>query len=73
MERVADDRLRVCLRRADGVAARTAGLAAAEAACCSFFEFTLRIGGALVLEVTVPRRHADVLAALAARAEAAAR
>ncbi|MER6579871.1 hypothetical protein [Nonomuraea sp. NPDC001023] len=52
-----------------GVAARAAGLAARENACCSFFTFTLTIGsGGLTLAATVPPRHTGVLDALQARA-----
>ncbi|MEV3981209.1 hypothetical protein [Nonomuraea sp. NPDC049758] len=55
---------------ASGVAARAAGLAARENACCSFFTFTLTVGGqGLTLAATVPPRHTGVLNALQTRAE----
>jgi len=73
IERIGADRLRLHLRPDSRTAARSAELAAAETACCSFFTFTLTItGGSLVLEVTVPAPHAAVLDALAARISAAA-
>ncbi|MGW4408499.1 hypothetical protein ACWEJ6_31000 [Nonomuraea sp. NPDC004702] len=54
---------------ASGVAARAAGLAVRENACCSFFTFTLTIGGGgLTLAATVPPWHTGVLDALQARA-----
>ncbi|WP_090007081.1 hypothetical protein [Lentzea albidocapillata] len=54
------------------VAARAAELAVREVGCCSFFTFGLIVtGGSLCLEITVPEQHADVLEALAARAEGA--
>ncbi|WP_439659483.1 hypothetical protein ACSHWB_45135 [Lentzea sp. HUAS TT2] len=52
------------------VAARAADLVVRETACCSFFTFSLvATGGSLQLEVKVPEQHADVLEALATRAE----
>lgn len=54
------------------LAARAADLAVRETDCCSFFTFTLTAGGGqLLLDVRVPPAHADVLAALVARAAAA--
>ena len=52
------------------VASQAAELAARENACCSFFTFTLAISaGAIVLRVETPETHADVLAAVADRAQ----
>ncbi|GAA2575148.1 hypothetical protein GCM10010399_00650 [Dactylosporangium fulvum] len=58
-----------------GLAATVRDLTAREAACCSFFTFTVTPGPAaggeaLTLDVRVPARHADVLASLTARAGA---
>jgi hypothetical protein len=56
------------------VAAAAAGLAAREAGCCSFFTFNLRItDGSVTLLVDADEAHAEVVAALADRAEALAR
>lgn len=66
-------RLRLELDPAPEVAATTAGLAMRETGCCSFFTFTLTAtGGRLVLEVTVPPTHIEVLDGLAARASTVA-
>lgn len=65
------DRLRLRLELTPDaiVAARTADLLVREAACCSFFTFTLTTtAGALSLEVAVPAAYADVLDAVADRA-----
>jgi hypothetical protein len=43
-------------------------LAARESACCTFFTFTFTTGTDLVLDVSVPDAHVDVLTALADRA-----
>jgi hypothetical protein len=52
------------------VASRAADLVVRETGCCSFFTFSLvATGGSLHLEIRVPAQHADVLEALAARAE----
>ncbi|MDX8053745.1 hypothetical protein SK571_30625 [Lentzea sp. BCCO 10_0798] len=52
------------------VAARVADLVVRETGCCSFFTFSLvATGDSLRLEIKVPAKHADVLEALAARAE----
>jgi hypothetical protein len=58
------------LRLAPGSAARATDLAARETACCSFFAFVVREHDdrAVVVTVTVPPEHADVLAGLAVRA-----
>jgi hypothetical protein len=46
-------------------------LAARESACCAFFTFTFTAGTDLVLDISVPGAHVDVLTALADRARAA--
>jgi hypothetical protein len=52
------------------VAARAADLVVRETGCCSFFTFSLiATGGSLRLDIGLPAQHADVLDALAARAE----
>ena len=73
-ERTGDLRARMTFGTAvddAGLADRVRVLAAAETACCSFFTFTVTqpATDAVVLEVEVPAAHADVLAALVARAE----
>ncbi len=68
VRRVSDDHLRVELAPSPEVASRVADLAARETSCCSFFTFTLTAAsGALLLDVTVPAGHTDVLDGLAAR------
>ena len=63
-------RLRVDLRPDPEVAARAAGLAARETGCCAFFSFYLAItAGAVSMVIEAAPAHADVLAALGARAE----
>ncbi|MEV4748897.1 hypothetical protein AB0K21_21170 [Streptosporangium sp. NPDC049248] len=53
------------------VAAWAAQPALRETLCCSFFTFTLTAtGGHLLLEISVPAQHGEVLNALAARVEA---
>ena len=57
-----------------GLAATVRDLTARETACCSFFAFTVTPepaddGEALILDVEVPARYADVLASLAGRSE----
>lgn len=43
-------------------------LADRETACCSFFQFTFtKADGRMVMSITVPAEHTDVLDALAAR------
>jgi len=56
-----------------GLAATVRDLTARETECCSFFAFTVTPepadeGEALILDVEVPARYADVLASLAAPA-----
>ena len=65
-ERPEPTRLHLDLRPGAEVAARVAGLAAAETECCSFFTFALTAtGGALSLDITVPAAHTAILDALA--------
>ena len=72
--RTGSDQVRMDLRPGPDTAARAAGLAAEETACCSFFTFTLTAtGGGLTLDITVPPAQRAVLDALAQRAGAAAR
>jgi hypothetical protein len=69
IERIEPARLRLDLRTSPQIAGRAAELATAETACCSFFTFTLTAAaGSLVLEITVPAAHLEVLDALAGRA-----
>lgn len=57
------------LRPEPEVAARAAGLAAAETGCCSFFTFALTItDGRVEMAVSVADPHTDVLEALTSRA-----
>jgi hypothetical protein len=71
VRRLEPTRVRLELEPVPSVAARAADLAARESACCAFFTFTLTVGdGALSLDVAAPARHAEVLRALADRAEA---
>jgi hypothetical protein len=72
LERLEPTRLRLHLHPDPRVAARAAGLAAAETACCSFFTFALTAAaGSLVLDITVPPAQLPVLDALTERATAA--
>jgi hypothetical protein len=72
IERPEPTRLRLQLHPDPQVAARAAGLAAAETACCSFFTFALiATAGSLVLDITVPDAQLPVLDALSERASAA--
>ena len=64
--------VRLDLRAESDVAARAADLAARETVCCSFFRFDLTIAdGRVAMVVSAASQHEAVLAALAARAEAA--
>lgn len=53
-----------------GLEAKVRDLVAREAACCSFFAFTVTVSenSTLTLEVRVPARYADVLTSLTDRA-----
>lgn len=63
-------RVRLELRPEPEVASRAAGLAVLETGCCAFFAFDLAItDGAVALRIETGPAHADVLAALLARAE----
>lgn len=66
VERVAPDRL--LLSFAPRVEAEVRELLAREAACCSFFAFSIDAGEDLLVEVAVPEQHRDVLDGLAVRA-----
>ena len=60
---------RLHLTGAAGLAARVRDLAARETECCSFFTFTTsRAEEAVLLDITVPPAHAEVLASLTQRA-----
>jgi hypothetical protein len=71
--------VRMVLAGPEGLAAVVRDLTDRESACCSFFEFRVSEPGIesgterVVVEVHVPPTHADVVAALAARAAAARR
>ncbi len=72
IERPELTRLRLHLNPSPNVAAKAAGLAAAETACCSFFTFALTAAaGSLVLDISVPVAQFPVLDALAKRATVA--
>jgi len=72
IDRPEPTRLRLQLHPGPQIAARVAGLAAAETACCSFFTFALiAAAGSLVLDITVPVAQLPVLDALTERATAA--
>jgi hypothetical protein len=72
-------RARLLLAGGETLRERVQRLADAETACCSFFTFTVTplVGAtgapAVALAIEVPAAHADVLAALVARAEQARR
>src|SRR4051812_14767255 len=73
VENVTPAHARLHLTGADGLAATVRDLAARETECCSFFQFTVspqsaEQGEALTLDIEVPARYADVLAALAREA-----
>ena len=70
IERVSTLHARFGMNGGDGLAARVADLAQRERSCCSFFVFDVeRDGERIVLDVSVPPAHAEVLSALLARAE----
>jgi len=73
VHRVTPERLRLLLPADPGIASRAADLAVRENACCSFFEFTLRVGGGtLEFEVAVPPQQVGLLDAIQAAHGAAA-
>jgi hypothetical protein len=70
-------RARLRLTGPAGLAASVRDLTTRESGCCSFFAFTVTPepaadGEALILDVEVPARYADVLASLTRRAAALA-
>jgi hypothetical protein len=72
VDRAEPGRLRLELLATPEVAARTADLVTREAACCSFFTFTLTATtGELLLDIVVPEAWREVLDTLAGRATAA--
>ena len=72
LARLAPNRLQ--LRLAAGAEATARDLTSRETSCCSFFvfDYALAPDGHLLLDVTVPDAHGDVLDALAVRATTAA-
>jgi hypothetical protein len=73
VETVGPTHARMRLTGLAGLAATVRDLTARETECCSFFTFTVtpeptHDGEALILDVQVPARYADVLASLAQRA-----
>jgi len=71
IEQVSDTHARLWLAGPAGLADAARDLTARETECCSFWDFTVTAGpDAVVLDVQVPRRHSDVLAALIQRARA---
>lgn len=72
IERTGDTAVRMLLAGDADLAGRTRALADAESACCSFFTFTVAPidGGRVAFDVQVPTAYADVLHALAGRAQA---
>ena len=73
IERAGDTRARLMLAGDVAFADRTQRLADAESSCCSFFTFAVSTAGErlVALDIEVPSAHAEVLAGLVARAEAA--
>ena len=74
VERVGPTHARIRLAGPTGLEAAVRDLTAREAACCSFFTFATTAhpgddGEVLTLDVEVPARYAEILAALADRAE----
>ncbi|MEV0453894.1 hypothetical protein [Catellatospora methionotrophica] len=72
-ERVGDTHLRLTMSGGPDLEARVRDLAASESECCSFFTFTTSSNapGQVTLDIEVPPAHADVLSALAQRADTA--
>ncbi|GHJ43249.1 hypothetical protein Cs7R123_05910 [Catellatospora sp. TT07R-123] len=72
VERLADTHLRLTLSGGADLEATVRDLSARESDCCSFFTFTVTAAasGQVILDVEVPPARADVLAALAQRADA---
>ena len=76
VEPVTPTHARLHLAGATGLAATVRDLTARETECCSFFRFAVHPGApedeTLTLDIEVPARYADVLAALVTQAHAAA-
>ena len=72
IERSDDTHARLLLAGDEHLAERTQRLADAESSCCSFFTFGVSTveDGLVTLDIEVPPSYVDVLAALAALAEA---
>ncbi|MEV7565486.1 hypothetical protein [Streptomyces tanashiensis] len=74
LSRLGPLRLHLELAGGPGIEERVRDLAEREAACCSFFAFTVTSGENLIgLDIAVDQEHAAVLEALATRAAAAGR
>ena len=83
VQRSGSQKARLVFEGDDGLTTRLQELVTAEAACCSFFSFTLTSSDAdassaaddrvVVLDVEVPAAHTDVLDALVTRADQARR
>jgi hypothetical protein len=72
-ERDSATHLTLRLHRGKNLESVTRDLAAREAECCSFFDFTVTPDGPdVVLEVGVPPQHSSILDSLQARARAIA-
>ncbi|MGH3383449.1 MAG: hypothetical protein ACRDO1_02610 [Nocardioidaceae bacterium] len=78
VERLSPTRLGLLLSGPEGLAGEVTDLTDRETACCSFFTFTVSApddgqseAGRLRLDIEVPAARADVLTALAERAEPA--
>ncbi|SNY45506.1 hypothetical protein [Paractinoplanes atraurantiacus] len=69
VDSVDDTHARLRLAGPDRLAATVRDLTRRESECCSFFVFTVTAepGGTVLLDIEVPPRHADVLAALIGR------
>ncbi len=72
VHRVRADRVRLVLSGPEGLLDRVEDLTSRETRCCSFFDFTITSPdpATVLMEIAVPLGRADVLAALADRAEA---
>jgi hypothetical protein len=67
VDRRSPTQLSLTLTDAPGRAEQVRDLTDREKACCSFFTFRLTAGDPLLLDISVPPAHRDVLDALAAR------
>ena len=74
VERPRQDEVRLVLRGPDELRHQVRDLADREAACCSFFSFTVTTSNgdprSVLVDIAVPANRTDVLSALADRAEA---